>query len=241
METHCRINLWSSPRNISTALMYAFAQRGDTTVVDEPLYAHYLERQPTEADHPGRPEILASQSGNGEDVVDDMLHGDYPTPVVVFKQMTHHLVGLEDAFLYRMINVLLIRDPREILASFSQVVEEVTAADIGVPQQGDLFDKLAVAGTLCAVVDARRLLEDPPRVLAELCSRVGIDYDPAMLSWPAGPKPYDGVWAPHWYAGVHESTGFAPYQPKMIKLSPRLEQIAIDCLPTYQRLLEHAI
>lgn len=221
--------------------MYAFAQRPDTTVVDEPLYAHYLERQPTDADHPGRTEILASQPDDGEAVVARMLDGEFPTPVVVFKQMTHHLIGLDDDFLFRMINVLLIRDPREILASFSQVVKDITAADIGVPQQGELFDKLAVAGTLCAVVDARRLLEDPPRVLDELCSRVGIDYDPAMLSWPAGPKPYDGAWAPYWYEGVHRSTGFTPYQPKAVELSPRLEQVAIECLPTYQRLLEHAI
>ena len=241
MQTRHRINLWSSPRNISTALMYAFAQRSDTTVVDEPLYAHYLRHQPTEADHPGREEILMSQDNDGNQVVRQMSEGDYGTPVVVFKQMTHHLVELPQEFLFGMTNVLLIRDPREIIASFNKVIGTVTAEDIGLPQQGELFDRLAVAGTLTAVVDARRLLEDPPRVLEALCEYIGLDYDPGMLSWEKGPKEYDGSWAPYWYAGVHESVGFRPYRPSVLKLTPELEQVAQDCMPIYQRLLEHAI
>jgi hypothetical protein len=28
-----------------------------------------------------------------------------------------------------------------------------------------------------------------------------------MLHWAQGPKPYDGVWAPWWYANTHKSTG----------------------------------
>ncbi|CAN5550553.1 hypothetical protein BH24ACT18_BH24ACT18_19250 [soil metagenome] len=35
-----RLSVWSGPRNVSTALMYAFRQRPDTLVVDEPLYGH---------------------------------------------------------------------------------------------------------------------------------------------------------------------------------------------------------
>ena len=49
-----RICLWSCPRNVSTALMYSFAQRRDTKVFDEPLYAHYLSE--SKANHPGREE-----------------------------------------------------------------------------------------------------------------------------------------------------------------------------------------
>ena len=48
MKTVC---LWSGPRNVSTALMYSFAQRPDTRVVDEPLYGHYL--RVSGAEHPG--------------------------------------------------------------------------------------------------------------------------------------------------------------------------------------------
>ena len=221
--------------------MYAFAQRKDTTVVDEPLYAHYLSHQPTEAEHPGAAEVLASQDRDGLRVIHQLTTHDYGRPVLLCKQMTHHLVALPLDFLDRMSNVLLIRDPREILASFSKVIEEVTELDVGLPQQSALYDLLCTRDPPPVVVDARRLLLDPDATLRQLCDRLELAYDPAMLHWPAGPKPYDGSWAPHWYAGVHASTGFRPYQPRPMDLSPALSDIADRCRPIYERLLLHAI
>ena len=241
MQTRRRIHLWSSPRNVSTALMYSFAQRADTTVVDEPLYAHYLLRQPTEADHPARVAVLASQPGDGAQVLADLHEADFGRENVVFKQMTHHLVDLDPASLTTAHNVLLIREPAAILRSFSRVVERVTARDIGLPQQYDLFRFLEDHGALTAIVDARRLLLDPPGVLSRLCARLGIPFDEAMLSWPAGPRPEDGVWAPHWYANVHRSTGFLPYREREIHLSPALRSVADACTPLYQTLLSAAL
>ena len=241
ITTTKRINFWSSPRNISTALMYSFAQRADLRVVDEPLYAHYLLRQTTDADHPGREAILASQENDGELVVREMLQKDYGAAGVLFKQMTHHLVDLDRGFMRKMNNVLLIRDPRAILASFSKVVDEVTAEDIGLPQQHALFRELSAEGTPPIIVDARRLLLDPAGVLEKLCTALGLEYTDRMLRWSAGARPEDGVWAPYWYANVHKSTGFQPYQEKTYHLSPRLERIAERCAPLYAELLDHAL
>lgn len=241
MNTQLRINLWSSPRNISTAIMYSFAQREDCRVVDEPLYAHYLLNQPTEAIHPGREEILKSQPHNGEEVVRWMLRHDFGPKAVIFKQMTHHLVALDRDFLPRMINVLLIRDPRAILASFSKVVEAPTAEDVGIPQQMELFRQLKAEGGLAAVVDARKLLLHPRQVMATLCERVGLPFQYNMLSWEAGARPEDGVWAPHWYANVHKSTGFQPYREKTYDLAPALEKIAAQCAPLYEEMLAEAL
>ena len=56
--------MWSGPRNVSTALMYAFAQRSDTRVIDEPLYGHYL--RVSDAAHPGANEVMAAMECNGE-------------------------------------------------------------------------------------------------------------------------------------------------------------------------------
>ena len=61
-----RICLWSGPRNVSTALMYAFAQRSDTHVIDEPLYAHYLHNTDRATAHPGIAAVMASMSTDGE-------------------------------------------------------------------------------------------------------------------------------------------------------------------------------
>src|SRR5690606_17661251 len=75
-----RICLWSSPRNISTAMMYSFAQRSDTTVVDEPLYAHYLLQ--SGAAHPGREGTLQSMENDGQKVIEKVILGPCPTPVL---------------------------------------------------------------------------------------------------------------------------------------------------------------
>ncbi|MEL7423674.1 MAG: hypothetical protein AAFN81_11820 [Bacteroidota bacterium] len=233
-----RINLWSSPRNISTALMYSFAQRTDTTVVDEPLYAYYLEHTPSEAQHPGVAEIMASQSANGEEVVQQVIMGDhYSSTVVVHKQMTHHILDLDRQFLHQCRNVMLIRDPRAILASYTKVIEQATPYDIGIPQQEDLYQYLSQQNILHAIVDTSILLQNPRDILEQLCECLGIPFEKNMLSWSAGARPEDGVWAPYWYRNVHQSTGFKPYVAKTIELPLALASLADECLPAYEALL----
>ncbi|MEL7247254.1 MAG: hypothetical protein AAFO03_02510 [Bacteroidota bacterium] len=234
-----RINLWSSPRNISTALMYSFAQRPDTTVVDEPLYAYYLANTPSEAQHPGVAEIMESQSANGEDVVQQVIMGDhYSSPVVVHKQMTHHILDLDRRFLHQCHNVMLIRNPRAILASYTKVIQQATPYDIGIPQQEDLYQYLRQHGILHAIVDTSILLQNPRDILRQLCERLGIPFTEQMLSWTAGARPEDGVWAPYWYHNVHRSTGFKPYEAKKIELPPELAVLAEECLPACKELLQ---
>jgi len=234
-----RINIWSSPRNISTALMYSWRQRSDSSVVDEPLYAHYL--RVTGLDHPGREAILASQDSDGDAVVRDLMLGPWDKPVVLFKQMAKHLVSLDRGFLNQCTNVLLTRDPREMLLSFSKVVPDATLAETGFTEMVEILDASLAAGNPPIVVDAGALLRDPVHVLVELCSRLRLSYDDAMMSWPAGPKPEDGVWAPHWYASVHESTTWSPWTRRTGELSTELTSVLAEALPLYRRLQEYAI
>lgn len=236
-----RINIWSSPRNISTAFMYSFAQRPDTTVVDEPLYAHFLSKTDTEAEHPGREETLASMEQDGEKVVQEVIFSEYTTPIVLFKQMTHHLIELNRNFMQHTENVLLIRNPRAIIASYAKVIPNPSMHDIGVEMQYELMQQLQAWGKLAAVVDAKNLLLDPPGVLRKLCERLNIPFDERMLSWSPGARPEDGVWAKYWYANVHSSTGFQPYVEKDIVLPAALEPLAEACEWYYERLYEHAL
>lgn len=236
-----RINLWSSPRNISTAMMYSFAQRADMSVVDEPLYAHYLKHTNTQALHPATSQILESQNPNGEKVVSQMIHGSHPKPYALFKQMTHHLINLEDDFLDKMKNVLLIRDPRRIIASYARVIPNPMIQDIGVKMQAELFEKLQQRSALNAIVDTKQVLLNPEKVLRELCDKLEIPFTKKMLKWEAGARPEDGVWAPYWYSNVHSSTGFQPYVEKEVHLSPDLEKLAEECAPHYELLRQHAI
>jgi hypothetical protein len=234
-----RINLWSGPRNVSTALMYSFAQRADTRVIDEPLYAHYL--RVSGAAHPDAQAVIASMDSDGNRVVRDVILGPTDRPVLFLKQMTHHLVDLDESFLFKTTNVLLIRDPLEMLPSLAQVIGKPILRDTGFAKQSDLHRRLAAAGTPPPVVDARQLLLNPRHVLSTLCQQLDIPFMETMLSWPPGPRPEDGVWAKHWYRNVHRSTGFLPYAPREGEFPEQLRPLLEECRPHYEYLSAHAI
>jgi hypothetical protein len=229
-----RVAMWSGPRNISTAMMRSFGSRADTVVVDEPFYAHYLAV--TGLDHPGRDAVLASQPNRWEDVA-AALTGPLPAGVAVFyqKHMAHHLLpGMGRSWLAGLTHAYLIRDPAHVVASYARVRDEPTLADLGYPQQVEIFR--AYGGP---VVDAADVLRDPAGTLRRLCAALGIPFDEAMLHWPAGPRDTDGVWAPHWYAAVQASTGFAPYRPAPAEVPARLRPLVAAAQPYYDELAAH--
>jgi Sulfotransferase domain len=232
-----RIAMWSGPRTVSTALMRAWENRPDTVVTDEPLYAFYLDR--TGIDHPGRAEVIASQSTDWRVVLARQTGAPLPPGVTIgyAKHMTHHLLPEVDrAALAPLRHAHLIRDPRELLASYARVRTEPSLDDLGLRQQAEIFETFGGP-----VVDSRDLLTDPEGILRSLCEALGVPFDTRMLSWPAGPRDSDGVWAPHWYASVHASTGFAPYRPPAEALPARLEPLAQRCLPYFARLHQYRI
>lgn len=239
MDDCLKLSVWSGPRNVSTALMYAFRQRPDTVVVDEPLYGHYLKV--TGADHPGDEEVLAAMDTDGERVVREVLLGPCERPVHFFKNMAHHLTHLDRAFLGGITNVLLARDPAEMLPSLAQQLPKPTLRDTGLLKQAEILDHVLSERGAPIVLDARDLLLDPRGVLRKACDRLGIPFYEGMLGWPAGPKPEDGVWARHWYANVHASTGFSPHKPKDDAFPENLLPLLEECRPLYERLRRYAI
>ena len=171
----------------------------------------------------------------------DLLLGRFETPVVFFKQMAKHLVDLDRSFLPRFRNILLTRDPHDMLSSFQVQIPDATLDDTGLPEMIEILESLLEAGEQPIVIDSKLLLQNPRGVLSELCDRLGLTFDEAMLSWPSGPKPEDGVWAPHWYASVHRSTGWQPYVPKHAELLPSVVAAYEASLPLYERLLPYRI
>ena len=231
--------MWSGPRNVSTALMYSFAQRDDTRVIDEPLYAHYLTV--TGARHPGREQVLASQDTDGRRVIENVVLGPCDRDILFVKQMAHHMVELELDFLDRVESAFLIRDPREMLPSLAKVVRDPDLSSTGLAWQSDLHRKLRAAGRDPVVLDARELLLNPEAVLRKACERLRIDFEMGMLSWKSGPRPEDGVWAPYWYGNVHKSTGFEPYRPKTDPFPAELEPLLEECIPHFEYLSEFVL
>lgn len=231
-----RVAMWSGPRNLSTALMRSFGNRDDCSVVDEPLYAAYLLA--TGKDHPGRDEVIASQSGDWRAVMDRLCHGPVETPAQYQKHMTHHVLpGYDlDAFA-GLRHAFLIRDPERVVASYAKVREQPTLDDLGYPQQAALYERHGGP-----VIDAADVLADPRGTLTALCRALGLGFDEAMLAWPPGPRASDGVWARHWYAGVEASTGFATHAPGASDPPPaRLRPLVEAARPYYEAMLPHRL
>ena len=231
------INSISGPRNISTALMYSFAQRPDTVVVDEPFYAYYLHE--TGIVHPGRDEVLKSQPRSQYAVRTQLqtLSGD----IVFLKNMAHHMAVMDQSFVDTVTNLFLIRNPKQILASYANVIETPTLKDIGIAYQHELFTRLLSQGRHPVVLDTGLLLIDPESVMKQTCERLGIPFLREMLSWQAGPKAYDGVWAPHWYANVHRSTGFERQATSDRPLPPALHDLNEQAQFYYEALAPFAL
>lgn len=244
-----RIAIWSGPRNISTALMRSWGNRPDTVVCDEPLYAYYLKR--TGIQHPGREEILAHHETDWRRVVQKLIGsppiaanaaGQTPQPpapqIFYQKHMAHHLLPeIERDWLAHLSHALLIRDPREMLTSLVKTLPNPHIDATGLPQQLALLGEIeAQCGKRPPIIDARDVLLDPRGMLTRLCRALDVPFLEQMLSWPAGRRATDGVWAPHWYAAVERSTGFEPYRPKSEPVPAELDGLLAECMRIYAEL-----
>lgn len=242
MSQHRAINMWSGPRNVSTAIMYSFAQRDDTKVLDEPFYAHYLIQSGVE--HPGRTKVLESQPKDAEVVMQNLQSIRQKNDVIFLKNMAHHMIEMGDT-LSTLINkfrhIFLIRDPKEMLPSLNKALPNPSLRDTAYKRQLELFKRVKSKGFSPNVIDAGELLKDPREVLTTLCNRLNIPFTDKMLSWKEGPIPEDGIWAEYWYDNVHQSTGFEPYTPKNYTLPEHLKPLYERCKPIYKQLFAHAI
>lgn len=230
-----RIAMWSGPRNLSTAMMYSFAARGDTRVVDEPFYAAFLAR--TGDDHPMRDAILASQSTDPDDIAKTLI-STVSEPIFYQKHMAHHMHhSWSSDWMNGLRHVQLIRHPARVIASYAKKRQAPTLADLGFVQQAEM---LALSDAPI-VIDSSDIRADPARMLQRLCDCIGIDWTPKMLHWPAGGHPQDGIWAQHWYGAVHASTGFDPAETELPTLDGDYARLADAAMPYYEALAAHKI
>ncbi|MEM6439941.1 MAG: sulfotransferase [Pseudomonadota bacterium] len=231
-----RVVMWSGPRNLSTAMMRSFGARSDCDVVDEPFYAAYLAA--SGVDHQMREAVLASQPQDPAKVARACAAPPPLGRIRYEKHMTHHMLpdfpldwmdGARVAF--------LIRDPREVAASYAAKREVFGLEDLGVARQAELYEEAtARLGAPPPVVDAADLRRAPEATLRALCAALGLPFEPAMLSWPPGPRPTDGVWAAHWYGSVLASTGFAPPAASPPRLDADAERRVAPAMSLYRRL-----
>lgn len=234
-----RISLWSGPRHVSSALLYAFAQRPDTHVIDEPFYGYYLRM--TGAQHPGRDEILATMPTKGEHIIAACTRPLPPGQTLFIKNMSHHMVGLPLSWLDSFQHVMLIRPPEEVIPSLLPFLPSPNLLDTGYRMQYELYQHLVSRGQDVLVIHARNLQVAPRKTLQLICDYAGVEFSEAMLRWQPGLIPHAGVWAKHWYGHLQESSGFMPYRPKPAALPSQLEPLLETCQYYYYQLLEHAV
>jgi hypothetical protein len=238
-----RIAMWSGPRNISTAMMRAWGNRPDTAVIDEPFYAYYLER--TGKDHPVAAEVIAAGETDWRRVARRLTQEPVPGGKRIFfqKQMTHHfLPEVDHEWIVELTNCFLIRDPRDVILSYIRKNPNPALEDLGFAQQCEIFNFVSDrTQTTPPVVDARDVLQNPERTLRLLCDTIGVPFDRAMLSWPAGLRETDGVWAKHWYDAVARSTSFEPYKPREGTVPDALSQVYEQCRQCYEELYQYRL
>ena len=234
-----RVAMWSGPRNVSTAMMRAWGNRQDTFVIDEPFYAYYLKATGTQ--HPGAEEVISAGETDWRKVV-AQLTGPIPKGkrILFQKQMMHHLLpDIDRQWLDAVTSCFLIRDPRDVIASYIKQWENPALEDLGYVQQTEIFDFVrARAKSLPPILDAKDVLKNPERMLGLLCKAIGVEFSESMLSWPAGFRETDGVWAKHWYGEVAKTTSFRPYRPRHDEVPERLSKIYERCRDCYERLYE---
>ena len=237
-----RIAMWSGPRNISTAMMRAWENRSDCAVLDEPFYGFYLQR--TGLDHPGAEEVIASQESHWQAIVEKCLGIPAESKRVFYqKHMTLHLLEeIDRAWLPELNNCFLIREPEAVISSYSAVRANVRVADIGFVQQVELYDAVTdMTGEAPLVIDSTEFLKRPEAHLRAWCVRLGIPFEATMLSWPAGARDTDGVWARHWYSAVNQSTGFSPPIASRYDLDAQGQALVDAVQPHYEYLFERRL
>jgi len=232
----CKIAMWSGPRNISTAMMYSFENRDDCCAIDEPFYAHFLQK--TGTNHPGAQKVIETYETDYLKITQH-LSGDIPEdlPIWYQKQMCHHISpGSELEWIQNLTNCFLIRDPREVLLSLSKITHEVSLWATGLPQQIMLYEKVSEIESRPPILDSRDILENPRKMLEMLCQELNIPFSELMLEWEPGSRECDGIWGEYWYESVWSSTGFSPFRARTGELNPSLESILDKAMPVYREL-----
>ena len=236
------IAMWSGPRNISTAMMRSFENRKDTAVIDEPFYSHYLSN--TKLKHPGMKEIMASQSTDWSRIVKKLI-GRIPNKKKIWyqKHMAHHnLDGYDLSWTFNLFNCFLIRNPAEVITSYSKQFPIKDHLQLGYNKQAKLFKLIRKnTGRAPPVIDAKDILLNPKKQLTKLCQKVGIKFKGSMISWPMGSRESDGVWATYWYQEVNNSCGFKPYIERKTQILKRHEHILRKCIKSYEFLYNYKI
>ena len=232
------VSCWSGPRNISTALMRSWSSRKDTFVTDEPFYAYYLKE--TKLKHPLYKEIIHKYSSNYDEVVNYLIN-KIPRGKKIWyqKHMAHHIFDFNNIeWINNCENCILLRDPKEVISSYSQKNKLNSVEELGYPQQYEIIKYLKKINRSYIVIDSSELLKNPEKVLSDWCKNINIKFDKSMLRWQRGNYVSDGIWWKSWYDNVINTTRFQKYEKKDINIENKYDSIYNESMKYYSYLKE---
>ena len=229
--------MWSGPRNISTAMMRSWGSRSDTFVIDEPYYAYYLSQN--DLDHPGREEVLKEGELDVKKISNGLVNETNGNCSIYYqKHITHHLLdSIDRDWMKSVVNCFLIRDPKDMIISYSRVHPDLTMHLLGLEEQNEIFEHVKdITGEIPPIIDAKDVLMNPRDILGKLCNKIGVIFSEEMLTWARGSRSTDGNWGKYWYKNVVNSTGFNHYKVKAEDVPAKYQNLYDECMSLYKNL-----
>ncbi|CAF1207083.1 unnamed protein product [Adineta steineri] len=226
--------------------MYSFNQRSDTVALDEPFYGIWLAQNNRR--HPNFDEILQTLECHNADKILDLIEEKENVKGNVFvKNMANTVKYMNQTRVLNYRPLILIRHPAETIVSHAKIAADITAEDLCLKDQVQLYDYFKERRREDPVViDGNELRRDPSSILSQVCHRLDLPFTEEMLSWPPGPKSIDGLWAAARHKDVHASSGFLPPSPSSIQVTKEnipkeLISVYDQALPHYQKMFSHCI
>ena len=235
------INLWSGPRNISTALMRSFENRMDTNVIDEPFYAYYLKT--TGLKHPMYEEIIQNYETKKDQIIKNLINNNNNNKITLIKHMTHHITdNVNIDWIKNTKNFFLIRHPKKVINSYIKKNTLKNINDLGFNEQLRIFNFVkSFSEKNPIVINANKLLANPETILKKLCNKMAIKFDKNMINWPKGKRSSDGIWSIVWYHNVINSYKFEKENDENIKIPNKYKNIFDKCLEIYLKIDKYSI
>tara|TARA_B100000941_G_C28505962_1_gene557330 strand:- start:2450 stop:3160 length:711 start_codon:yes stop_codon:yes gene_type:complete len=227
---------WSGPRNISTALMRSWSSRKDTFITDEPFYAYYLKK--TKLKHPMNEIIMKNYSSNYFEIVKYLTNQTPENKKIWYqKHMAHHILDLNNIdWIANFENCILLRNPKEVINSFSKKNILNSVEQLGYPQQYEIIKFLKKRNKSYVIIDSSELLQNPEQMLSAWCKKININFDKSMLKWEKGNHVNDGIWWKVWYDSVIKTTEFQRYKKKDINIENKYDSIYNESMKYYNYL-----
>lgn len=231
--------MWAPPRSLSTAFVRMISQRGDFSLLHEPLcdiaacgeYKHINQDGGEQRvnDVASLLTYVHSLIAKGNVFIKDTCEYDY-------SELLDGSPYMRDAQ-----HIFMLRDPEKVINSHNNINPSLTCDEVGYRHLANIYE-LARSQSIYApiFVDADELLADPESTVQAFCADAGLDYIPDSLSWSQG---HLAAWkrTQYWHMDAADSTGFASrdnnYKTR-VDNDPKLQDYYKRNLPYYEYLKE---